>query len=148
MGNDDRHRFLVFASVILRKGNKILLMRRCNTGFDDGFFQCPGGGVDGHEPVTQAIIRETLEELGVTLNAPDLRIVHTMHLSGPGRSYEYLNFFAETNKWDGEPTIMEPHKCDGIGWFSLNQLPDTLMPSVKHVIESVGRGVPYSEYGW
>jgi len=32
------------------------------------------------------------------------------------------------------PKIMEPTKCDEIGWFKINQLPNTLSIITKHDI--------------
>jgi len=145
---EERHTFKIFASIILRRDNKVLLMRRFNTGFDDGLYHCVGGGVDGCEPITQAMVREAREELGVKVEPANLKVVHVLHFRGPNRDYEYVNFFAEATEWEGEPQNIEPHKCDDVCWFACDALPATLMPSVKHVIESVGRGVFYSEFGW
>jgi len=137
----ERYKFPVFASVILRKGDKVLLMRRCKTGFDDGLYHCAGGGVDGCEPITQAIIREADEELGIRLKRDRLKIVHVLHFIGPCNEYEYINVFAQADAWEGEPKIVEPHKCDHLDWFAVDALPETIMPSVKHVIECVNKGV-------
>ena len=39
---------------------------------------------------------------------------------------ERADFFFIAKKWQVEPKIMEPEKCDAIGWFSLDKLPDPI----------------------
>ena len=76
-----RERFKIgaFVALILRKQEMILLIRRSNTGSGDGFYACAGGGVDGDESITQAMIREADEELGIKLKKENLKIVHIVH---------------------------------------------------------------------
>ena len=142
-----RFKLVTFASLILRKEKKILLIRRYNTGFDDGFYAFAGGGVDGDEPNTSAVMREANEELGITLKKEDLKVVHALHIKSINGG-EYVQFFMQANKWEGEPKIMEPNKCDDVKWFSLDALPQNIMPSVKSVIEHVNNNIFYSEFGW
>jgi ADP-ribose pyrophosphatase YjhB (NUDIX family) len=40
----------------------------------------------------------------------------------PDRHYVNLDFLA--TKWQGEPKNMETEKCEKIGWFDLNNLPE------------------------
>lgn len=145
----ERFKLTPFVSLILRKGKDVLLIRRYNTGYDDGLYSCAGGGVDGNESITQAIIREANEELGIKLKPENLKVVHALHINRidqPGN--EYIHFFVETNKWEGDLKIMEPNKCDNINWFSIDTLPENIMPSVKHVIEAIDKNLFYSELGW
>ena len=47
-----RARFRVVAAVhlILLRGGRVLLLRRCNAGFEDGKYSLPAGHLDGEEP--------------------------------------------------------------------------------------------------
>ncbi len=142
----ERFRLVPFVSLIIRKNNEVLLLRRYNTGYDDGLYHCAGGGVDGNEPITSAAIRELNEELGIITKKENLKVVHTLHYNSSNG--EYVNFFLETSEWEGNPEIMEPNKCDDISWFSADSLPENTMSSVKHVIEFVNKNIFYSELGW
>jgi 8-oxo-dGTP diphosphatase len=143
----ERFKLGSFVSLILKQNSKILLIRRFNTGCDDGFYGCAGGGIDGNEPVTYALMREASEELGIKLNKEDLSIVHVLHKRHEnGR--ELIGFFIEAKKWEGEPQNMEPHKCDDIGWFDLHNLPSNSQPTFKHVISMMNKNIFYSEMGW
>lgn len=143
----ERFRMPVFAGLILRRGNDVCLLRRANTKLHDGFYAVAGGGVDGGETVAQANVREASEELGIKLKPEDLKVVHVLHVKTE-KGDEYINFFMEANTWQGEPSIMEPHKCDDVAWFTLDQLPSNLMPMHKHVFNMIVHGIVYSEYGW
>ncbi|MFH1254538.1 MAG: NUDIX domain-containing protein [bacterium] len=145
-----RERFKIgaFVALILRKNEKILLIRRFNTGSGDGFYSCAGGGVDGDEPITQAMIREADEELGIRLKKENLKIVHVIHSKQRDGSNESVGFFLEATAWEGEPQNMEPHKHDDVAWFPVNSLPQNTFPRLIHVIKMMDEKVFYSEYGW
>jgi ADP-ribose pyrophosphatase YjhB (NUDIX family) len=69
-----QEKFKLIASVYLLfvKDDKILLLRRCNTGYEDGNYGLVAGHLDAHESLTQAAIREAKEESGVDINPEDL----------------------------------------------------------------------------
>jgi len=141
-----RFKLVPFVSLVLRKDNKILLQRRCNTKYCNHLYACPGGSVDGDESLIQATIREAKEELGINLKKEDLRIVHVIHFKS--QYGEFINFFLEAREWDGEPRIMEPHKCVDLSWFPLDQLPKDVAPENEIVIKSMIKGILYSESGF
>jgi len=143
-----KRRFKIIPTVylILMKNNKILLSRRHNTGFHDGEYSLPAGHLDGNETLIQTMVREAKEEIGVELKPEDLRLVHVMHRKEP--SEERVNFFFTAEKWKGEPRIMEPHKCDDLGWFDTSNLPENVIPYIKQTIACVLQEIFYSEYGW
>jgi mutator protein MutT len=119
-------RFKIIPTVylILKIGNKILLSRRYNTGFHDGGYSFPAGHLNGNETLIQTIIREAKEEIGIELIPEDLSLVHVMHRRELNE--ERINFFFIAENWKGEPKIMEPHKCDDLRWFNINNLPQNV----------------------
>ena len=143
-----KERFKLIPSVylILLKDNKILLLRRYNTGFRDGEYSFIAGHLDGNETLRQAMVREAKEEANIELNSADLELVHTMNRNETEE--ERIDFFFTAKKWEGEPKIMEPHKCDDLRWFETNNLPDNIIPYIKQVIDSVSKNMPYSEFGY
>lgn len=143
----ERFKIIPYVSLILRKDQEILLIRRSNTGYDDGFYACAGGGVDGNETMTDAIIREAQEELGIILKKEHLHVVHVLH-NKHQNNVETVGFYIETTEWEGEPQNMEPHKHDFVGWFALDNLPTDTMSTLKQVIAMREKNVFYSELGW
>jgi len=64
-----RKRFKIIPSsyVILIKNNKILLSRRFNTGFRDGYYGLVAGHGERAESFSKSIIREAKEEANISL---------------------------------------------------------------------------------
>ncbi len=117
--------------LILIKNDKILLLRRQNTGFEDGNYSLIAGHVKENENPTQTVLREAMEEGGIKVNQKTLRLVHTMYRRQSGR----IDLFFTAADWEGEPTNMEPEKCDGLNWFPLGNLPRNIIPNARKVIE-------------
>jgi len=140
-----KERFKIVPSVylILMKDNKILLSRRYNTGYFDGYYSFPAGHLDGNETLKQAMVRETKEEIGIVLDPTDLELVHTMNRKIPDN--ERVDFFFTIKKWQGEPKIMEPDKCDDLSWFETDSLPREVIPYIKQSIDCFLNNTPYSE---
>ncbi|MDB4939765.1 MAG: hypothetical protein JWO40_190 [Candidatus Doudnabacteria bacterium] len=142
----ERFKFFVAVNLVLIKDGHVLLLRRENTGFEDGSYGLPSGHVDGRETVRQAMAREALEEVKVNIKPEDLEVFHTMHRLSSDR--EYIDFYLITEKWEGEPGIGEPLKCSDVSWFPLDQLPTNLISYLRPVMESYKNKVTFSEAGW
>lgn len=139
-------RFKLIASTYLFfvKDSQILLLRRANTGYEDGNYSVPAGHLDGNEPLTRCAIREGEEETGTQININN-QPVHIMHRLGKD---ERLDFFFLVESWEGEIQNMEPEKCDDLSWFPLRNLPLNTIPYIRAAIENYLNGVAYSEFGW
>lgn len=142
-----RKTFKVAISVhlLLLRNHEILLMRRINTGYGDGLYSLVAGHLEVGETVSQAVIREAFEEVGITLHPQNVSIVHVMHhRSGETR----LSLFFRAGNWEGEPANMEPEKCDDLQWFPQAALPENMVPYVKRALEQSQNGELFSEFGW
>ena len=146
----ERPKVIPTAYLVLIKDNKILLSRRYNTGFQDGKYSLPAGHLGGdEETLAQAIVREGREEIGVKIDSADLALVHVMHRKQTEPTNERrINLFFRACKWQGEPRIMEPNKCDDLQWFDYDSLPNNTVPYVRQAIECFRNGTAYSEYGF
>jgi 8-oxo-dGTP diphosphatase len=127
------------------RDSEILLLRRFNTGYEDGKYSVVAGHVDVGETVTQAAIREVMEEVGVILDAKDIQIVHVMNRKSED---ERVDFFMVAKQWAGEVNNMELHKCDELTWCPITNLPQNTIPYVRHAIKCFQNGITYSEFGW
>lgn len=140
-------RFTLIPAVhlLLLKDDQILLLRRFNTGYEDGNYSVPAGHVEGGETATAAMCREAKEEAGLTIRPADLKFVHVMHRITDA---ERLDLFFAASTWEGEPTNREPEKCDQLRWFPMASLPANMIPYVRQAITHVQDRMPYSEHGW
>lgn len=140
-------RFKLIASVYLLfiKDNQILLLRRKNTGYEDGNYGLVSGHLEENESLTHGAVREAKEESGVDINPKDLEVRTVMHRK---QNDERVDFFFEVKKWSGEIINTEPDKCDDLRWFQLDNLPSNIIPYIKQAIECYRQGILYSEFGW
>ena len=146
MTHKEHFRIYVAAYLLLIKDGKVLLLRRINTGYQDGKYSLVAGHLDGEETAKQSIIREAKEEAGITLSSENLKVVHVMHRLTADR--EYIDIYLEAEKWDGEIKNMEPEKCGDLSWFPVKNLPQNIVPEVKFVVENLKSELMYSEFGW
>ncbi|MEV6428218.1 NUDIX domain-containing protein [Nocardia sp. NPDC051463] len=140
-----RHTVTGDVHLLLRRGNQLLLGRRHNTGFEDGAWHLPAGHLDAGESVVDALIREAAEEIGVTIKPEDVRFSHIMHNSSSGGR---MAFFFTVRTWQGEPSNLEPDKCDALGWFTADTLPDHMIDYCRVAIGRIAASTPFSIYGW
>jgi 8-oxo-dGTP pyrophosphatase MutT (NUDIX family) len=142
----ERFKLIPTSHLVLISDGKILLSRRFNTGWQDGNYSVVAGHLDGNETFLQAMVREAREEAGIGLRPQDLEVCHVMHRRVPGA--ERIDFFIRARKWEGEPRILEPGKCDDLCWFELEKLPANTIPYIRQAIGCIAKGVFYSEHGW
>ncbi len=143
----ERFKLIPAVYLLLRDGDNILLLRRANTGYMDGRYSVPAGHMDGDELATDAMIREAKEEIGIQLSPDALELVHVAHRLSRGEvGQERIDLFFQASSWQGTPSNMEPNKCDDVSWFTLDSLPDGMVPLINQVITDVKQGVSYSEY--
>lgn len=129
----ERFKNSICVDIMLIKENKILLMKRKNTGFDDGMYELPGGHLEANEDLYDAMIREAKEELLIDLKRENLKIVHLMHhFTG-----ERLNFIFSAYAQDLEPKIGEPNKCEELVWVNINEIPKETTDKVKIMIRNI-----------
>ena len=146
----ERNKVVPASYLILRRDGKILLLRRFNTGYEDGNYSVVAGHVDSGETFTETIIRESKEEAGIDIDPKNLKVVHVMHRdSGESDGLnERVDVFLEATEWDGDMENREPHKCDDLSWFDMADLPENIIPYIRSAVECIRDGVFYSEYGW
>ncbi|UOF90279.1 NUDIX domain-containing protein [Fodinisporobacter ferrooxydans] len=97
------------------KDNKVLLVRRAiDPG--KGLWTNPGGYIEQHEPIEQTVVREVLEESGVSAMVKEVvairdlpRDIHNLYVAF---SMEYI---------EGEP-CPDGMEVDAAGFFSLQEI--------------------------
>jgi 8-oxo-dGTP pyrophosphatase MutT (NUDIX family) len=141
-----RNRNVPASYLVLFKNNKVLLLKRFNTGYEDGNYSFIAGHVDKGETFTQAIIREAYEEADIKFKSNDLKVIHVMHRKSIDS--QRVDVFFTADKWEGKIKNKEPNKCLDLSWFGLDNLPRNIIPYIKEVINKIKRNIFYCEYGW
>lgn len=137
-------KFLAYVAVyvFLRKDGHVYLMRRANTGYMDGVYSLPAGHVEAGESLLEAALRELEEETGVTARPDDVVMKHAMYRRC---DRTYADYYYVCDRWQGEPAIMEPDKCDDARWTNMADLPDNVTPEVKQAAACIVNNIPFSE---
>jgi 8-oxo-dGTP pyrophosphatase MutT (NUDIX family) len=127
------------------------MLRRFNTGYEDGNYSFIAGHLNGKESFSEAIIREAKEEANIVIRQKDLQVAHIMNRYEPLNTKglgERIDFFFIVKEWKGEIKNMEPNKCDDLTWFPINKLPKNTIPYIKEVVNNIKRKTYYSEFGY
>lgn len=141
----DRFKLIPAVHLFLVREDEVLLLLRENTGYEDGNYSVVAGHLDGGEEVVEAVIREAREEAGIELRADDVEVVGVMHRNSGD---ERVDFFVTASRWDGEVVNREPHKCGGLEWFPLQELPDNMVAYVRVALEQWRADEWFCSYGW
>lgn len=139
----ERFRAPVAVHILIVRDGHVLLLRRFNTGYEDGNFSVPAGHLDGNETVIAAGIREAREETGVDIAPSDMRIAQVMHRFA---EEERIDYFVVVKRWSGDISNQEPEKCDLLEWFPLDDLPANTIPYVAYGIMHWRERVPFTTY--
>lgn len=135
----------VAVSTLLVKDDKVFLVRRFNTGWEDGKYNLPGGHLNKGETARQAAAREVFEETGVRVKLEDLHFFNVSHLI---TNSERVHIYFYATKWKREPTNYEKTKADTADWFDLENLPQNLGEVFRDAIAQFKNRTPYAEFGW
>lgn len=112
-------------AIILNDKNEVFLAKRGKKAKNErGTWEYPGGGVEFGEKLVDAIKREMKEEYDIKIEVIHQLNTHDHIIPEDGQHWVAPSYIAKIVK--GEPKIMEPEKCEEIGWFSVEKLPQPL----------------------
>ncbi len=113
-------------AMIFNDNKELFLSKRSqNCKNERGCWEIPGGSVDFGEKLTDAIKREAKEEYGIEIEILK-QFPAADHIIPNEHQHWVPTTFLAKLKPGQIPKIMEPDKCDAIGWFALDKLPTPL----------------------
>jgi len=141
----ERFKLTSAVHLFLIRDGKVLLLRRFNTGYEDGRYSVIAGHLEGDEEIKAAAIREAREEVGIEISPLDLEVVGVMHRKS---NDERIDFFLVATSWSGEIANREPDRCDQLAWFDLDELPGNVVAYVGRALDNYRRGNWFDSCGW
>ena len=143
----DRFKVIPEVHLFLLDDDKVLLLRRRNTVYENGNYGVVAGGVEADEEVTTAAIREASEEVGIDVRPADIDVVGVMHRKGPDGVVS-VAFFLTARAWNGEIVNAEPENHDEVSWHSVNSLPENMIAYARNAFVNYRQGKFYDDVGW
>lgn len=142
----ERYKVPVAVHLFLIQENSMLMLRRYQTGYEDGNYSVVAGHVEENENVIQAMQREAKEEAGITIKQEDLTIVQVMHRKRDQEAR--IDYFLYCDTYEGDIQNAEPNKCDQMQFFDLDCLPKNTIDYVREAIENYKNNIVFSLFGW
>ena len=109
------------AVIVNAKGEVFLARRGAEARNERHKWEFPGGAVEFGERLEDALIREVMEEYGFEIEVQELLDVVNHIIPDENQHWVSPTFLCRHK--NGTPRIREPHKCEAIGWFRLEQIP-------------------------
>ncbi len=135
-------KFPAYVCILLEKNDEILLIKRSNTGWMDGYWSIPGGALEEHESLIHAVTREAYEELAIQVDPLHTQLFHVADVKTTAQ--RMIGFYFLARQWNGEPKNNEPNLHSDIQWFSINNLPNNITNNAQQVITHYTKSVNYS----
>lgn len=123
-------RWRVSAYGVLVENNQILLLKNALTKSE---LFLPGGEVEINEDIPQAIKREFVEEVGISVEVDSMIYYRESFFKGPRQgAFHSIQLFFNVKKIKAiKNTVTDKHVRD-VQWYSLNQLSSlSLAPQIK-----------------
>lgn len=109
----------VGAAIFNDEGKLFLTLRGKAAKNERGKWEIPGGSVEFGETFAQALIRELREEHDIGIEIVELLDVCDHIIPAEKQHWVSPTFICRIT--EGTPRIMEPDKCEKIGWFTIDE---------------------------
>lgn len=106
-------------AAIIKEGKLFITKRGKKAKNERGKWEIPGGSVEYGETFEKAIKREIKEEHGIEIEILELLGICDHIIKSERQHWVSPTYICRLKR--GTPKILEPDKCDEIGWFSLKE---------------------------
>jgi len=117
---------IVVAVALIDGAGRVLMQQRPQNKAHGGLWEFPGGKVEAGESCEAALVRETDEELGISIDVADIFPVFFAVEPAADAKRPVLLLLFGTYLWHGEPRAMEAGSA--IAWVARDELMSLPMP--------------------
>lgn len=129
--------------LLIDKESKVLMQKRSNTSFAEGWWSFPGGHVEAEESIIDAVLRELHEECNI-IAKPNQCLFQLTLIRKPQLGKRYINFFYLITDWKGTPVISDG-KASELRFFSPGDLPKPTLPYIEEALHLINNRIPFYE---
>jgi 8-oxo-dGTP diphosphatase len=97
---------LLIAVAVIRFGDELLMVRQAGPG-EEPFWVLPGGRVEPGELITEAVVREVMEETGIRVLDPG-RVAFAAQVDDRRENWNAVVWTFEVDSWEGDLTPADP----------------------------------------
>ena len=108
------------AVIVNDKGQYFMAKRSADARDDQGMWEFPGGTIKMYETREDAAVRNVRRKYGFEVAVDDVLGVYDVVDKKAGDHWISSTF--RCHYISGEPQILDPKKCDEIGWFTLEEI--------------------------
>jgi len=118
---------------VIQNGKALLGKRKGSHGAGEWSFA--GGHLELGESIEACACRELAEETGLKALSMQLGPWTNDFIE---KTKHYITIFVFVSHFEGNLTLLEPHKCEGWQWHDWDTLPQPLFAPVQSLIEKIG----------
>lgn len=108
-------------AVISNDEGKLFLSKRGQKARNEkGTWEFPGGGLEFGDNFEETLIREMKEEFGIDIEVDSQLEAYNHLIPAENQHWVAIAFMCKIKS--GTPKILEPEKCEAIGWFSTDEV--------------------------
>jgi 8-oxo-dGTP diphosphatase len=100
----------------------------------EGTWTFPGGKADFQEGLLDTLVREIKEETDMNVDPTDLKLFSVTNDRVPDNHFVTIGFLTE--KFMGDPKVMEPDEITEWKWFPLDELPEKMFFPCKKMVQN------------
>jgi len=140
-----KQKLITFNWIFIKKDDKILLLRRKWNGKFDWFWWAPGWHLDVWETFMESALRETKEEIGITINKKDLSTPILVYKVDKEKNELFVGRYTICEKREGEIINNEPDKCSKLSRYNTKYFPREITPLAQRAFEWLQNRETYIE---
>lgn len=127
--------------MVVKEGLVLLGKRKGSHG--EGEYAFPGGHMEHMESFEDCAKREVFEETGMIIKNVHFLRLFNLKTYAP-KHYVDVGLVADWKS--GEATVLEPKKCGGWRWYSIDKLPKPLFSTIPSYIKAYKTGKNFFDY--
>lgn len=131
----------VGAAIFNEEGKLFVTKRGQKAQNERGMWELPGGSVEFGETTKEAVVREIKEENDIEIEVIELLDICDHIIPAEHQHWLSPTYICRIVK--GEPKILEPEKCEEIGWFTIEEADALPLSSIsRQNIEALKKKYP------